>query len=139
MRIPAALSALIEYVPAETVTLYLAVASALPVLRRSIVGLTPQNVYWGFVVLTPMLFALIYAGKRSAQGEARWPGRRAWPWWPTCAATIAFTAWGLAGPNRPYFTGEGGDAVVGLVAIIASTLLGVAARFFGVGKTTTPS
>ncbi|HKX03560.1 MAG TPA: hypothetical protein VJX71_13775, partial [Methylomirabilota bacterium] len=85
-------------------------------------------------VLTPLLFALIYAGKRKAQGESRSPGLKAWPWWPMCAATIAFLAWGLAAPNRPYFTDEGGGAVVGLLAIIASTLLGVAARFFGVPK-----
>jgi uncharacterized membrane protein (DUF441 family) len=128
-----ALSALVEYVPAETITLYLAVASALPVLQRSIDALTAPIVYWGFVVLTPILFILIYAGKRrAAQLGHRFPQWKQWPWWPMCAATIAFMVWGLAGPNRPYFTGEGGDVVVGLFAIIASTVLGVIARFVGV-------
>ena len=127
-----ALSALVEYVPAETIALYLAIASALPVLKAYIAALTPQNVYWGFVVLTPLLFAFIYAGKRKAQGLPRWPGRL--PVWPMFAATIAFMSWGLTAPNRPYFSGEGGDAIVGLLAVMASTLLGVVARFVGVPK-----
>jgi polyferredoxin len=126
-----ALSALIEYVPAETITLYLAVISALPALQSFVTRLSLPAVYWGFVVITPVLFAVIYAGKRRAQGESRSPGLRNWPWWPMIAATIAFMAWALAAPSRPYFAGDVGGTVVGLLAIITSTLLGVAARFFG--------
>jgi len=51
------------------------------------------------------------------------------------AASIAFMAWAMAAPNRPYFMGDAGGAVVGLLAIITSALLGVAARFFGSPKT----
>jgi hypothetical protein len=127
-----ALSALVEYVPAETITLYLAVASALPVVQSSVAVLTAQNVYWFFVALTPILFALIYGGKRKAQAGSRWPGLKDWPWWPMIAATIAFMVWALAAPSRPYFAGEAGDALVGLLAIIASVVLGVVARFVGV-------
>lgn len=134
-----ALSAIVEYVPAETITLYLAVASAVPVLQRSMASLTPRTIYWAFVALTPVLFSLIYAGKRKGQGEPGSPGLRAWPWWPTVAATISFMVWGLTTPNRPYFAGEGGDVVVGLLAIIASTLLGVVGRFFGPTRAPTQS
>jgi hypothetical protein len=129
-----ALSALVEYVPAETITLYLAIVSALPALQTFMKGLSLQAVYWSFVIITPILFALIYGGKRRAQGERRSPGLARWPWWKTTAATIAFMAWALAAPSRPYFAGDVGGTVVGLLAIITSTLLGVAARFFGAPK-----
>jgi hypothetical protein len=125
-----ALSALIEYLPAETITLYLAVASALTTLKHYFPGLTAGKVYWTFAFLTPALYLVIYAGKRQAAGEPRLPKLGAWPWWSMIAATVAFLAWALSGPNRPYFTGEGGDAMVGLAAIIVSALLGVFARFF---------
>jgi len=125
-----ALSALIEYLPSETITLYLAVASSLTVLQEYIDGLTAKHVYWTFAALTPILYLLIYAGKRQARGEPRLPAVRDWPWWPMVAATVAFLAWALSGPNRPYFQGEGGGAIVALAAIVVSSLMGVLARFF---------
>src|SRR5438094_3632098 len=64
-----ALSALIEYVPAETITLYIAVGSALPVLQQEFPQVTPGFVYWAFALLTPLLYALIYCGKRRAHGQ----------------------------------------------------------------------
>ena len=125
-----ALSALVEYVPAETITLYLATVGSLPVLIESIPGLSAWMVYALFGVLTPILFALIYSGKRRAAGESRFPGWKLWPWWPMVAATIAFLAWGLAVPEGPFLTSEGGRVLGGLLAIIVSTLLGVIGRFF---------
>ncbi len=121
-----ALSALVEYVPAETITLYLATISAL----AAIPGLSAVTAYWFFGALTPLLFALIYAGKRRAAGEPRWPGFKLWPWWPMIAATIAFLVWGLTVPGGPSLEIEGGHALTGLLAIVVSTLLGVAGRFF---------
>lgn len=126
-----ALSALVEYVPAETITLYLAVLSSLPVLVSVIPGLSAVNVYWFFGALTPLLFAAIYAGRRRAAGKPRSPGFKLWPWWPMIAATIAFLAWGLAVPGGPFLTDEKGRVLGGLVAIVVSTLLGVGGRFFG--------
>ena len=119
-----ALSALVEYVPAETITLYLATLSSLSAL----VGVTADQVYWFFGALTPALFALIYAGKRRAAGLPRWPGVGKWPWWPMIAATIAFLAWGLSVPGGPTLVSQ---TVAGLLAVVVSTLLGVAGRFFG--------
>ncbi len=54
-----ALSALVEYIPAETVTLYLATVSSLPVLVDAITGMSAAVIYALFGVLTPVLFALI--------------------------------------------------------------------------------
>jgi hypothetical protein len=125
-----ALSALVEYIPAETITLYLATISSLPVLIVTLPGLSAETIYAIFGALTPALFALIYAGKRRAAGRSRWPGSRLWPWWPMTAATIAFLAWGVAVPNGPFWTNESGRVLGGLLAIFVSTLLGVAGRFF---------
>ncbi|HUE84709.1 MAG TPA: hypothetical protein VMO26_01405 [Vicinamibacterales bacterium] len=125
-----ALSALVEYVPAETITLYIATVSSLPVLTAAVPALNALTVYIVFAALTPALFALVYAGKRRAAGESRWPGWRAWPWWPTVAATVAFLAWGLAVPDGPFSTTDSGRVLGSLVAIFVSTLLGVFGRFF---------
>lgn len=127
-----ALSALVEYVPAETITMYLATIAALPALAKAIteVSVDAKNVYWLFALLTPVLYALIYAGKRKAAGESRWPGLKEWPWWPMIAATVAFMAWGLTVPDGPFLAGDEGRVVAGLIAIFISTLLGVAGRFF---------
>jgi hypothetical protein len=46
------------------------------------------------------------------------------------AATIAFFAWGLAVPDGPFLASAGSNVLGGLLAIIVSTLLGVAGRFF---------
>lgn len=119
-----ALSALVEYVPAETITLYLATLASISELKE----VDSEQVYWFYAGLTPLLFALIYAGKRRAAGKSRWPGVRQWPWWPMIAATIAFLAWGLSVPGAPALVTP---ALAGLVAIVVSTLLGVAGRFFG--------
>jgi hypothetical protein len=125
-----ALSALVEYVPAETVTLYLATVASLPVLRASFPALDAWGVYILFAVLTPVLFALIYAGKRRAARQSRWPGLKLWPWWPMAAATMAFLAWGLAVPSGPLETITNGPLLGGLLAIFVSTFLGVLGRFF---------
>lgn len=125
-----ALSALVEYVPAETITLYLATIASLPVLVDAVPSLSAEKVYLVYGVLTPVLFALIYAGKRRAARKTRWPGWREWPWWPMIAATVAFLAWGLTIPDGPFLTGEGGRVLAGLLAIVVSTVLGVVGRFF---------
>jgi len=127
-----ALSALVEYVPAETVTLYLATMSSLPVLVVGIPGLNAWRIYLLFAVLTPALFSLIYAGKRHAAGQPRTPGLKQWPWWPMIAATIAFLAWGLAVPEGPQLLEDQTSSQVlgSLLAIFVSVILGVLGRFF---------
>lgn len=125
-----ALSALVEYVPAETIALYMATISAFPALVDVIPSLTAANIYWIFAILTPLLFALIYAGKRRAAMPTLCPGFKEWPWWPMIAATIAFLAWGLAIPEGPYLTSQNGRVLSGFIAIVVSTLLGVIGRLF---------
>lgn len=125
-----ALSALVEYLPSETVVLYLATVASLPVLVEVLPWLGATQVYAAFAVLTPILFALVYGGKRRAAGEERWPGLKQWPWWPMIAATVAFLAWALTVPEGPLVTTASGRVLSGLAAIFVSTLLGVLGRFF---------
>lgn len=124
-----ALSALVEYIPTETITLYIALLSSLPVLKKILPWLNAVWLYAAFAVLTPILFGLIFAGKRRARGESRWQGWRNWPWWLTIASSIAFLAWGVAVPGGLSLGGENGGMLGSLIAIVASTLLGVFGRF----------
>jgi hypothetical protein len=128
-----ALSALVEYLPTETVTLYLAAVPLLPELNKIAPAFGAWGLYGTFAVLTPVLFALVYAGKRRVAKLSRWPGTREWPWWPTIAATIAFLAWGLAVPQGPFVTNDGKGMLAGLLAVFVSALLGV------VGKVVSPA
>ena len=125
-----ALSALVEYLPAETMSLYLATVAAAPALAEAVPRLTVLHVYLFYACLTPILFVLIYAGKRQAAMAARWPGWEKWPWWPTVAATVAFLAWGLVVPGGPLAGVKNGPALGSLLAVVVSTLLGVVGRLF---------
>lgn len=126
-----ALSALVEYLPAETISLYLASISALPALTAADLSFTSAGIYWGFAAATPILFVLVYAGKRHAANLPRFPSQlAAWPWWSTIAATLAFLAWGLAVPGGPYLDDQSGRVVSGLAAMFVSAGLGVVGRLF---------
>jgi hypothetical protein len=62
------LDALVKYIPTESVTLYLAATAALSSLTQAFPVLTADRLYWTFVVLIPILLALIYFAK-AAQPE----------------------------------------------------------------------
>jgi hypothetical protein len=127
-----ALSALVEYIPAEIIVLYLATLSALPVIKEAIWDkIDALGLYLGFALLTPVLFFLIYVGKRRAAGFSWKTEWKKYPWWLTVAATLAFLAWALAVPESPFLDSESGRALSGLVALIASVFLGVLGRVFG--------
>ena len=70
-----ALDGLVKYIPTETVTLYVAATAAITNLTTAFPSLTPFWLYWGFVVLTPILFVLIYLGKRRAHYLVSWVAR----------------------------------------------------------------
>src|SRR5690349_15665649 len=55
-----ALDGLVKYIPTETVTLYVAATAAISNLTSAFPSLTAFGLYWGFVVLTPIFFILIY-------------------------------------------------------------------------------
>jgi len=116
-----ALDGLVKYIPTESVTLYVAATAALPTLTAAFPPLTPSCLYWIFVVLTPILFLLIYVGKRRSQQLRPLPSLRQWPWWKLCASTIAFMVWALAIP--PFIDSDAGKVAAAFGALLVSTLL----------------
>jgi len=116
-----ALDGLVKYIPTESITLYLAATAALSSTKTSPI-LGPMYLYWGFVALTPILFLLIYLGKRRSQNLPLLPDTiEGWPWWKLIASTIAFMVWALAVP--PLVSGDLGKIVVAFGALLVSTLL----------------
>lgn len=123
-RTPAsnALDALARYIPIEVVTLYVAASAAMPSLKTAL-GVTEAGVYWFFGATTPILFLLIFAGKRRAAGLPPFPSLKLLPWWKLTASGIAFFVWALAVPTTPYLGGEAGKVVAAFAALFVSTVL----------------
>ena len=119
-----ALSMLVKYIPTESITLYVAAISAFSALQ-SFLAVTEYTVYWFFGILTPILFVLIYLGKRKAAKLKIIPPLNEWPFWKIFAATVAFLVWALAVPGNPYIKDKTAGAVVGFFAIFISTILSV--------------
>ncbi len=118
-----ALDGLVRYIPTEFITLYVA-ATAIPDLTKTFPCVTPFWLYFGFVVLTPILFLLIYIGKRRSQNLSALPqGAAKWPWWKLIASTIAFATWASAVP--PLVTTGPGKIVAAFGALLVSTMLSV--------------
>lgn len=129
-RTSAALEALVRYIPTESITLYVAAMSALGALQETFPTFTALGIYLFFVILTPLLFLLIYGGKRIADKLPPFPSLSHFPWWKTIAATIAFSVWALAIPGAPFFTGAGGGAIAGFLAVFISVFLTLFEPFF---------
>jgi hypothetical protein len=128
-----ALNALIQYIPTESVTLYIATLAAAPALEQALDFVTVEVIYWFFAVLTPILFVLIYLGKRRSANLPVFPKRLEWPIWGVVSATIAFMAWALAVPSGPYLQNDAGGVVAGLLAVFVSLLLEL------IGRVVTPN
>ncbi|HEX9324738.1 MAG TPA: hypothetical protein VF913_21865 [Xanthobacteraceae bacterium] len=132
-RTPAsqALDSLARYVPTEAITLYIAALSAISAIHATFPFIAEKVLYWSFAALTPVLFVLIYAGKRINDGQPALPASVSdWPWWKTVASAIAFLVWALAVPGTPYFNGESGKIVAAFGAVLVSTFLTLLEPFF---------
>jgi len=118
-----AFDALARYIPTEAVTLYVAAASAIGALKETFPRLTEAGVYWFFVIFTPILFFLIFLGKRREAKLKLFPPIKKWPWWKLIASTVAFAVWALAIPVTPYLQGVAGGTVAAFGALLVSTFL----------------
>lgn len=125
-----ALDKLIKYIPTESVTLYLATVSAIGSQEAAKQGSASFWVFWLFVGLTPVLFLLIYIGKRRSASLAALPATKDFPWWKLLASTIAFGSWALAVPGSPYQSMIGGGAIAALLAVFVSTFLSLLEPIF---------
>jgi hypothetical protein len=120
-----ALDALVKYIPTESITLYVAATSAatLSTLKTGFPNFSMWWVYWAFVVLTPILFLLIYVGKRRSQKLSFLPeSKKEWPWWKLFASTLAFMVWALAVPPL-LESSDVGKVAAAFGALLVSTML----------------
>jgi hypothetical protein len=119
-----ALTMLIQYIPTEVLSLYIATVAARDALAMVTPWLTPMVLYWTYVVATPLLFMLLFTSALSKAGKPL-PSLGTIPWWKIIASTVAFGTWALAIPDSPYVEGPAAAAVAGLGAIVVSTMLDV--------------
>ena len=118
-----ALESLSRYIPTESVTLYIAACSAASALKDKLKPETSGWIYWGFVILTPLLFLIIFIGMRRSADLPALPPIPNWPWWKLFASTVAFAVWALAVPGSPYLNGEVGGVIAAFLAVFVSTFL----------------
>ena len=126
----ATLASISAYIPTEVITLYVAAIGA---LGTSTSGTSTFDVGEGgritfaiFLVLTPIVVWLIYAGKVVAAGKSLPTAYCAWPVWEMVAATISFAVWGAAMPNSPVAAWIP-PAVSAVLIVVVSGLLGLIA------------
>jgi len=126
------LEALVQYIPKEIITLYIAASSVMGSLKQTFPGITEVTIYWSFVVLTPIIFLLLYGAKRREKQLKLIPAINEWPVWRLLASTTAFGVWALAVPTSPYLQGTpGGEAIAAFGALLVSTFLTLLDPIFG--------
>lgn len=117
-----ALTALVKFIPTEIITLYVCAVSVGTGFKTVFPNFTPALLYWSFIVLTPVLYYLIYLSSLASTNQPR-PPLRQWPRWKPLASMIAFSVWALAIPENPYIKGEAGAAVMGFLVLFVTMLL----------------
>lgn len=131
-----------RYLPAETMTLFIAAIAAITTLTDPVVEqlreVLPKAAYGVFAVLTPTIYLLTaFAKQRAAERQAGTPPQpfRPHPWPPT-AALIAFLVWafsvqGLLNAGQM----ETWGALIGFAAVFVSSLLSLVDRALGLPST----
>jgi hypothetical protein len=119
-----AIAALTKYIPTEVITLYIATVSALPAMQGEWESLTSNHLYYGFAILTPILFVLIFFNQLAVD-QKPYPAFPQWPWWRIFASTVAFCVWALAVPNNPFLATKTAGVLAGLGAAFVSMLLSI--------------
>lgn len=130
-RVTNALSALVKYIPGDVVALYLATITVIPALGEQEDSFwLSLSIYLGFtILLTPLIFTLVYLRSRRQLRLKLFLGWWKWPWWQMIAAVIAFAVWGLAIPND-IIRGKVPGAALGVVAMLISLLLSLLGGIF---------
>ena len=131
--VSAALQVITTYVPTETLALYVAFLAALRDGETQRVDATSAlGVFCFFIAATPLFVWLVYAARLKTSGGGRTLPLHpaAWPAWEMFAATTAFAAWASGLPDSPFAGPRMAPAIGGLLVLVTSTLLGLAAPVF---------
>ena len=144
-----AMNVLFGYIPAEVLTLYVAVVAAIHpsvsggagtegttstvVDSATKVTMADWVTFGIFLVATPIIFWVVYAVKlKSAQKPLPLPFST-WPLWEMFAATIAYCAWAFALPATPFHQFDGlwySTGLAGVAVLVTSTVLALLAPLF---------
>jgi hypothetical protein len=124
-----ALAAIAAYIPTEVLTVYVAVVAA---LNPGAAAANARGPEWGafllFLVFTPVVVWLVYAGKVRKAGKRLPTAFRRWPRWEMFAATVAYAAWAFALPETPFMSfGWYSAAIAAVVVLVVTTGLGLIA------------
>lgn len=125
------MNVLTGYIPTEILTCYVAFVAALHSSAKPMMD-AEWIAFWCFLVVTPVVFWLVYAAKVKGADKALPLSFSSLPLWEMVASTIAFAAWAFALPNSPFARLDWySSAIAGLVILLASTVLGLLAPIFG--------
>lgn len=126
------LESLVKYIPTEIITLYLAAISAHGALQSIFPKLTITDSYRLFAFATPVVFLVIWLGKRRSAGLKLSPPIKEWPIWRSIASTIAFLVWALAIPDgsAPEANSSLEGAAFAFLALVVSTGLSLCDPLF---------
>jgi len=125
----AALSAIAAYIPTEVLTVYVAVVAALEPPNGQTGG---ASAGWFsfllFLIATPVVVWLVYAGKVRKAGKRLPTTIKRWPRWEMFAATAAFVAWAFALPQTPFTTlAWYSSAIAAVLVLVVTSALGLVA------------
>lgn len=115
-RASKAYDAIAKFIPTEVLAPYVV---AMQMVAKDTVPWSAANVFWFFVILTPVLLVLFEFAK-AAEQDLAWPAISQ-VLWRGIAATIAFIVWSFSVPESPFLPGN--LAVAGMMAVLISPIL----------------
>ncbi len=131
--VSSALATVTTYIPTEILVLYVAWIAALGDSRATAGGV-PSSIaggwpsFWAFLLATPAVVWLVYAGRVRAAGDPLPVPIGLWPHWEMTAATCAFVAWAAALPATPFTQfGWYNSGIAGVIVLAVTAFLGLVA------------
>jgi hypothetical protein len=126
--VSSALATITAYIPTEILVTYVAVVAAMAAAGSAPPPATQGLwlAFWLFLVATPVVVWLEYAGKLRTAARALPRRPRDWPRWEMVAATAGYVAWAFALPGTPFTQFSWyNPGVAGVAVLITATGLGM--------------
>jgi hypothetical protein len=126
----AALKSIVDYIPTEIVTIYVAVGAALS--DAATPSRTGQWVaFWVFLGVTPLALWALFAARLRAANTSPLLDPMRWPWPELVVATVAYVLWAFTLPATPFADFSWYKPGLGTAVLLVGTLiLGLGAPLF---------
>ncbi len=126
----AALKSIVDYIPIEIVTVYVAVGAALS--DAATPSRTGQWVaFWVFLGLTPITLWVLFAARLRAAGVSLPLDPTRWPWPEAIVAMVGYVLWAFTLPGTPFADFNWYRPGLGTAVLLVGTLvLGLGAPLF---------